>query len=191
VGAREQTIRGWRCRERHGVDEIQCGELRREPHNRAREKGCLLDKGEEGLGSESREGRAEPIRRDEGGGSNDRKTSAQYVSGLSEFWSVGAAEVILVEFRIRNGFREWLVTGLKERGYGAKKAGKGVYREGWPRGGMVWPQDVRKRVAWERVHWERMDEEAGRWGWSIRPVAAQWGSNASGRKRAASNASGC
>jgi len=36
---------------------------------------------------------------------------------------------------------------------------------GGRQGGKMWrPQDVRKRVAWKQVHWERRYEEAGRWG---------------------------
>jgi len=37
VGVRERTVRGHGGGERHRVDEIGCGELRREPHERARE----------------------------------------------------------------------------------------------------------------------------------------------------------
>jgi len=37
VGALERTVRGLGGGERHGVDEIGCGELRRELHERARE----------------------------------------------------------------------------------------------------------------------------------------------------------
>jgi len=29
---------------------------------------------------------------------------------------------------------------------------------------MSWLQDVRKRAAWEQVHWELRYEEARRWG---------------------------
>ena len=43
---------------------------------------------------------------------------------------MGEAEVMLVEFQMRNGFRERLVTGLKERGYNGKKAGGRGYRGG-------------------------------------------------------------
>ena len=43
VGGREQTVRGWGGGERHGVDEIGSGELRRELHERAREGDvCLI-----------------------------------------------------------------------------------------------------------------------------------------------------
>jgi len=164
VEARERTVRGRGGGERHGVDEIGCGELRREPHERAREGGHLPDMGGDGLESEGGEGRAELVGRDEGGGSNDGKTSSEYARGLRESRSVGEAAVMLVGFRMRNGFREWLVMWLKERGYHGKKAGGQGYRWGRPGGEMSWPQDVRKRAAWERVHWERRDEEAGRWG---------------------------
>jgi len=37
VGARELAVRRQGDGERHGVDEIGCGEVRREPHERARE----------------------------------------------------------------------------------------------------------------------------------------------------------
>jgi len=77
---------------------------------------------------------------------------------------VGEAEVMLVGFRIRNGFRERLVTGLKESGYHGKKAGGRGYRCGRPGGEMSRPQDVRKRAAWKWVHWEQRYEEAGHWG---------------------------
>ena len=116
------------------------------------------------LGSEGGGGRAEGVGRDEVGGSNDRKTSAEYARGLRESRSVGEAEVMLMRFRMRNGFRERLVTGLKERGYHGKMAGGREYPGGNP-GGEKWrPQDVRKRAAWERVYWERRYQEAGRWG---------------------------
>ena len=118
--------------------------------------------GEEGLGSEGGGGRAEGIVRDEGGGSNNGKTSAEYARGLRESGSVAEAEVMLVGFRMRNGLMERLVTGLKERGYHGRKAGGRGYRGERPEGEMSQPQDLRKRAAWERVHWERRDEEAGR-----------------------------
>jgi len=96
VGAHERTVRGRGGGERNGVDEIGCGELRREPHKRAREGGRPPDMGDDGLGSESEGGRAERVGRDEGGGSNDGKTSADYARGLRESRSVGEAEVMLV-----------------------------------------------------------------------------------------------
>jgi len=131
--------------------------------------------GEEGLGSEGGGGRAERIRRDEGGGSNDGKTSSEYARGPRESRSVGEAEVMLVGFQMRNGFRGSLVTELKERGYHGKKAGGRAYQGGKPEGELSWLQDVRKRAEWELVHWERRDEEAGCWGLSIRGVAAPGG----------------
>ena len=106
VGGCERTVRGRGGRERHGVDEIECGELWRELHERAREGGRPPDMGGDGLGSEGGGGRAEGIGRDEGGGSNNRKTSTEYAQALRESRSVGEAEVILVWFRMRNGFRE-------------------------------------------------------------------------------------
>ena len=147
VGARVRTVRGQGGGERHGVDEKGCGELRREPHERARGGGCPPDMGEAGLGLEGGERRAEHVGRDEGGGSNDGKMSSKYARGLTEFKSVGEAEVMLVRFRMRNGFSERLVTGLKERGYHGKKAGGRGYRGGRPGGEMSLPQGVRKRVA--------------------------------------------
>jgi len=164
VGARKRTVRGRGGGQRHGVDEIGCGELRREPHEREREGGCPPDMGGDGLGSEGGGRRAEHVGRDEGGGSNDGKTSAEYARGLRESRSVAEAEVMLVGFRMRNGFRERFVTGLKERGYHGKKAGGWGYQGGRLGGEMSRPQEVRKRAAWERVHWERRYEEAGRWG---------------------------
>ena len=155
MGARKLSLRGRGGGERHGVDEIGCGELRREPHERAREGGCPPDMGQDRLGSDGGGGRAEHVGRDEGGGSNDRKMSPEYARGLRESRSVGEAEVMLVGFRMRNGFGERFVTGLKERGYHGKKAGGQGYRGGRPEGEMS---------AWERVHWERRYEEAGRWG---------------------------
>ena len=71
MGAHERTVRGRGGGERHGVDEIGCGELRRELHERAREGGRPPDMGGDGLGSEGGGGRAERVGRDEGGGSND------------------------------------------------------------------------------------------------------------------------
>jgi len=164
VGACERTVRGRGGGKRHGVEEIGCGELRREPHERAREGGRPPDMGEDGLGSEGGGGRAARVCRDEGGGSNDGKTAAEYARGLRESRSVGEAEVMLVGFQMRNRFRERLVTGFKERGYHGKKAGGRGYRGYWPGGDMSRPQDVCKRAAWEHVHWERRYEEAGRWG---------------------------
>jgi len=130
VEARKRTVGGRGGGERHRVDEIACGDLRREPYERATEGGGSLDIGEEGLGSEGGGGKAERIGRDEGGGSNDGKSCAEYVTGLRESGSVGEAEVMLVVFRMRNGFRERLVTGLKEREYHGRKAGRRAYREG-------------------------------------------------------------
>jgi len=175
VEARERNIGGRGSGVRHGVDEIGCGELRREPHERAREGGLPPDVGEDGLGSQGGGGRAERVGRDEGGGTNDGKTSAEYRRGLSQSGSVGEEEVMLVGLRMRNGFRVRLVTGLKERGYHGKKARRQGYRGGRPRGEMSRRQEVGKRAAWARVHWERRDEEAGRWGQSIRAVATPGG----------------
>jgi len=138
VGARKRTLRGRGGGNRHGVDEIECGELRREPPKRAREGGCLLDMGEDGLGSEGGGGGAERVGRDEGGGSNDGKSSAEYARELKESRSVGEAQVMLVGFWMRNGFRKRLVAGLKERGYHGKKAGGRGYRGGRPGGEMSW-----------------------------------------------------
>jgi len=86
VGACERTVRGRGGGERHGVDEIGCGELRREPHERAREGGRPLDMGGDGLGSEDGGGKAERVGRDEGRGGNDGKTSAEYArtEGIQE-----------------------------------------------------------------------------------------------------------
>jgi len=114
VGARERTVSGRGGGQRHGVDETGCGEQRRDPHERAREGGRPPDMGKEGRGSEGGGGRAERIGGDEGGGSNDGKRSAEYARGPRESGSVGEAEGMLVGFRMRNGFRERLVTGLKE-----------------------------------------------------------------------------
>jgi len=52
---------------------------------------------------------AERVTRDVGRGSNEGKTSARYVRGLRKSLSVGEMEVMLVGFRMRNGFRERLV----------------------------------------------------------------------------------
>jgi len=128
----------------------------------AREGGRPPDMGGDGLGSEDGGGRAERVGRDEGAGSNDGKMFAKYAREQRESRRVGEAEVILVGFRMRNGFRERLVTGLKKRGYHGKRAGRRAYRGGRPGGEMSRLQDVRKRPAWERVHWERRYKEAGR-----------------------------
>ena len=164
VEARERTIRGRGGGERHGVDEIGCRELRRELHERAREGGRPPDMGGDGRASGGGGGRPEPFGRDEGGGSNDGKTSANYARKLRESRSVREAEVMLVGSWMRNGFRERLVTGFNERGYHGKKAGGRRYRGGRPEGEMSRPQDLHKRGAWERVYWERRYEEAGHWG---------------------------
>jgi len=114
VGAPERTVRGRGGGEWNGVDEIGCGELRREPHERAREGGRAPDMGGDGLGSEGGGGRAERVGWDEGRVSNDGKTSVKYARGLMESRSVGEVKVMLVGFRMRKGFSERLVTGLKE-----------------------------------------------------------------------------
>ena len=147
VGACERTVRGRGGGESHGVDETGCGELRREPHERGREGGGPPDMGEEGLGSEDGGGRAECIGRDQGGESNEGKTSAEYARRLRESRSVGEEEMMLVGFRMRNGFREMLVTGLKERWYHGRKAGGRAYRGRRPEAEMSPLQDVRKRAA--------------------------------------------
>jgi len=164
VGARKRTVRGRGGGERHGVDEIGYGDLRREPHERARKGGRPPDMGGDGLASEGGGGRAERVGRDQGGASNDWKTCAEYARELMESRSVGEAKVMLVGFRMRNGFRERLVTRLMEIGYHGMKAGGRGYRGGRPGREMSRPQDVRKRAAWELVHWEGRYEEAGRWG---------------------------
>jgi len=120
--------------------------------------------GGDGLGSEGGEGRADRVGRDEGRGSKDGKRSAKYARGLRKSRSVGEAEVMVVGFRMRNGFTERLVTGLKERGYHGRKAGGRGYPAGRLGGAMSPPQDVRKRGAWERVYWKRRYEEAGHGG---------------------------
>jgi len=102
VGARERSVSGRGGRERHGAHEIGCGELRREPPARAREGGRPPDIGGDGLGSDGGGGRAERVGRDEGGGSNDGKTSAEYARGPRESRSVGEAEVMLVGFQTTN-----------------------------------------------------------------------------------------
>ena len=67
MGAREHTVGGRGGGARHGVEEIGCGERRREPHERAREGGGPPDMVGDGLGSEGGGGRAERVGRDEGG----------------------------------------------------------------------------------------------------------------------------
>jgi len=120
--------------------------------------------GEAGLGSEGGGGRAEHIGWDESRGSNDGKTSAEYARGLRQSGSVGEAEVMLVRCRMRNRFSERLVMRLTERGYHEKKAGGRGYWGGRLEGEMSRPRDLRRRAAWERIHSERRDEEAGRCG---------------------------
>ena len=100
VVARARTVRGRGHGKWHGVDEIGCGELRREQHERAREGRRPPDLGGDGLGSEGEGGRVERVGRDEGRGSNDGKMSAEYARGLIESRSVGEAEVMLVGFWI-------------------------------------------------------------------------------------------
>ena len=50
MGPSEGTVRGREEEEKHRVDEIGCGELRRELHERAREGRCPPDIGEDGVG---------------------------------------------------------------------------------------------------------------------------------------------
>jgi len=95
-------------------------------------RGRPPDMGGDGLKSEGGGGRADRVGRDQGGGSNDGETSTEYARGLRESRSVEEAEVMLVGFRMRNGLREPLVTGLKERGYHGKTAGGRAYRGGRP-----------------------------------------------------------
>ena len=183
MGARERTVRGRGGGERHGVDEIGCGELRREPHERARAGGRPLDMGGDGLGSEGGGGRAEHGGRHEGGGSNDGKMSAEYARGLRESTGVGEAEVMLVWFRMRNGFRETFVMGLRREGIMERKlAGGGIWggdREEKCRGrktsakaqhrnGCIGSEGMKRQGAGGRV--------TGGW-------LPQGGSNASGRKK--------
>ena len=52
--------------------------------------------------------------------------------------------MILVEFRMRYGFRARVVTGLKDRGYQGKKDGGSEYWHGRPREEAWQPQDVHK-----------------------------------------------
>ena len=85
--------------------------MRREPYKGARERRPLPDMGEDGWRREDGGGRAECLGRDECRGSNDGKMSAEYARGLRESGSLGEAEVMLVGFWMRNGFRERLVRG--------------------------------------------------------------------------------
>jgi len=85
--------------------------VRRESYKGARERGRLPDMGEDGWGREEGGGRAECLERDECRGSNDGKMSAEYARGLRESRSLGQAEVMLVGFWMRNGFRVRLVRG--------------------------------------------------------------------------------
>jgi len=85
--------------------------VRREPYKGARERGHLPDMGEDGWGREDGGGRAECLGRDECRRSNGRNMSAEYARGLRESGSLGEAEVMLVGFWMRNGFRERLETG--------------------------------------------------------------------------------
>jgi len=78
------------------------------------------------VGSEGGGGEAKGVGRDKGGGSNDGKTSVGYVRGLRESKSGEEMEVMLVGFRMRNGFRERMVMWLKVCGYHGKKAGEGL-----------------------------------------------------------------
>jgi len=146
--------------------------------------------GEEGLGSEGGGGRAERIRRHDGGGSNDGKTSTEYTTGLRESESVEEAEVMFVEFRMRNGFSERLVMGLKERGYHGMRAGGRAYR-----GGGRKERCRGRKTSGKGQHGNGSIESEGmkRLGGGGR-VSGGWrrqaGSNTSGGKRATSNASG-
>ena len=71
--------------------------------------------------------------------------------------------MMLDGFLVRNGFRERLVTKLKEREYHGRKAG-GLACLG---GGLGYERlrlkGVRRMAAWERGLWVSREEEAGRW----------------------------
>jgi len=138
VGARERTVRGWGGGERHGVDEIACGELRREPQERAREGGRPPDMGKEGLGSESGGGRAARVGSDEGGGSNDRKTFAEYARRPRESSSVGEVEVMLVGFPEQ----KW----IQGEGSDGVKAERVSWKESW-RAGVTGREARRRNLA--------------------------------------------
>jgi len=110
-------------------------------------QGCPPDMGEDGMGSEGGGGGAEHIRREKSEASNDGKTSVKYARGLRESGTVGAGKVMLVGFRMRNEFRERLVTRLKVRLYHGKKAGQRVYWRRKLEGEMSRQQDVPKMAA--------------------------------------------
>ena len=174
MGARERTVKGWGGCERHGVDKIGCGELRREPHERARRGGGPPEMAEEGLGSEGGGGMADRIGRDEGGGSNDGKMSTEYArtEAIQECGRSGGDVGGVPD-------EKWIQGEVSDRVKGERVSWQECWWEGilWgePEGEMSRRQDVRKRAAWESVYWERRDEEAGRWKWSIRGVTAPGG----------------
>ena len=109
--AHKQTGRDQGGGERHGQDEIGCGELRREPHDRAREGRRLPDMGEDGVEQNSGGGGVEPVGRNQDERGNDGKTSAAYARRLRESGRGEGTEVMLVGFRMRNEFRELLLRG--------------------------------------------------------------------------------
>ena len=77
MGAHEWTFRDSGGGKRLGVYEIGCGELRREPHERAREGGRPPDTEEDRAEEQGGGAGAERVGRDMSRGSNDVKTSAK------------------------------------------------------------------------------------------------------------------
>jgi len=53
---------------------------------------------------------------------------------------------------VRNGFRERLVTKLKERGYYGRKAGGPAYLGGGPGCERLRLKGIHRTAAWERGH---------------------------------------
>ena len=115
----------------------------------------------------------------------------EYTRGLRESRSVEEAEVMFVGFLMRNAFRQRLVTGLMERGYheGKLEGGGigGAGREVRCHSGKMSAKGLHGS-GWIRSDWIKRLGAGGRvsGGW-----LPQEGSNASGWKRAGSNATGC
>jgi len=118
----------------------------------------------------------------------DWKMSAGYARRLRESGSVGAPELMLKGLRVRKRFREILVTKLKERGYHGRKAGGRACLAGGPGCERVRLKGVRRMAEWQHGNGDFRCEGRKRLGAGGR-VSGGGGSKASGRKRAASNAS--
>jgi len=76
--------------------------------------------------------------------------SAQYARRWRESGGGGETEVMLHGFRVRNGYREEVVTKLKERVYHGRRAGGPACLGGGAGCETLRLKGVRRTAAWER-----------------------------------------